>query len=40
MLLCAQRLLQATWCVLPCPALPSKPLAGGVCVHLTQVGFD
>src|SRR6266571_9460414 len=25
---------------LPCPALPSKPLAGGVCVHLTQVGFD
>jgi hypothetical protein len=23
--------------VLPCPPLPAKPLAGGVCVKLTQV---
>jgi hypothetical protein len=37
MLLCAQRLPQALWCVLPYSALPSKPLAGGLCVNLTQV---
>ena len=39
MLLGSQQLPQAIWCVLPGPALPSKPLAGGVCVNLTQVGF-
>src|SRR5260221_12880613 len=39
MLLCSKLLPQATWCVLPCPALPAKPLEGGVCVNLTQVCF-
>src|SRR5260221_463522 len=39
MLLCSKLLPQATWCLLPCPALPAKPLAGGVCVNLTQVCF-
>src|SRR5260221_4022586 len=40
MLLCSKLLPQATWCVLPYLALPAKPLAGGVCVNLTQVCFD
>src|SRR5260221_13288816 len=40
MLLCSKLLPQATWCVLPYPVLPAKPLAGGVGVNLTQVCFD
>src|SRR5258708_26095462 len=39
MLLCSKLLPQATWCVLPYPAMPAKPPAGGVCVSLTQVCF-
>src|SRR6266516_4160793 len=34
------RLPKAIRCVLPCPALPSKPRACDACVNLTQVCFD
>ena len=33
------RLHEFIWCVLPCPALRSEPLAGGLCVNLTQLCF-